>query len=113
MIASKYNAWLQKFHSKQLNGIRSRDAPLDGSSDDSSGGSLCHCEKDKEDDTVHLLKPHKCNTTTKTTDDDCIMLCHSTVLSKGIETAVQPKIKVPTTKIKILHVFLRVMNIFS
>ena len=94
---SKYNAWLQKFHSKQLNGNRSRDAPLDGSSDDSSGGSLCHCEKDKEDDTVHLLKPHKCNTTT---DDDCIMLCHSTVLSKCIETAVQPKIKVPTAKIK-------------
>ena len=28
------------------------------------------------------------------------MFCHSTVLSKCIETAVQPKIKVPTAKIK-------------
>ena len=33
---SKYNAWLQKFHSKQLNG--NRDTPLDGSSS--------HCQKD-------------------------------------------------------------------
>ena len=89
---SKYNAWLQKFHSKQLSDDKSRaDTPSDGSS--------CHYEKDKEDDTVHLLKPDKCSTTTTDDDNDCIMLCHSTVLSKCIKTAVQPKIKVPTAKI--------------
>ena len=46
---------------------------------------------------MHLLKPHECSTTA--TDDDCIMLCHSTLLSKCIETAVQPKIRVPSAKI--------------
>ena len=87
---SRYNAWLQKFHPNQLNG--NRDAP--------SCISLCHCEKDKgsKDNTVHMLKPHKC--AMKMTDDDCIMLCHSTVLSKCIDTAVQPNIKVPTAKPK-------------
>ena len=48
---------------------------------------------------MHLLKPDKCSTTTTDDDNDCIMLCHSTVLSKCIKTAAQPKIKVPTAKI--------------
>ena len=83
---SKYNFWLQKFHSKQL--IINRDAP-----------SSCHCQKDRADDTVHLLEPHQSSTTTND-DDDCVMLCHSTLLSKCIETAVQPEIKVPAAKTK-------------
>lgn len=89
---SKYNAWLQKFHSKQLNG--NGDAP--------SNGSSWPCQKDKGNDTVHLLKLQKCSIPTATItndDDDCIMLCHSTLLSKCIETAVQPEIKLPTAKI--------------
>ena len=86
---SKYNAWLQKF---QLNDNKSRADTL-------SDASSCHYEKDKEDDTMHLLKPDKCSTTATDDDNDCIMLCHSTVLYKCIETAVQPEIKVPTAKI--------------
>ena len=94
---SKYNAWLQKFHSKRDNRSRT-DAPSSATSD----GSSCRV-KDKGDDTVHLLKPHKSTTTTTTTtttDDDCVMLYHSTVLAKCIETTIKPKIKVPTSKIK-------------
>ena len=45
-----------------------------------------------------MLKPHKC--AMKMTDDDCIMLCHSKVLSKCIDTVVQPIIKVPNAKPK-------------
>ena len=84
----KYNAWLQKFHSKQVNS--NRNAPSDGSS--------CHYQKDRSEDTVHLLKPHECSTTI-IDDNDCVMLCHSTLLSKCIETAVQPEIRVPSAKI--------------
>ena len=46
---------------------------------------------------MHLLKPHKCSTTTD--DNDCVMLCHSTLLFKRIETAVQPEIRVSSAKI--------------
>ena len=86
----KYNAWLQKFHPNQSSG--NRGAPTCRCS--------CHCEKDKDgkDNSVQMLKPLKC--TKKITDDDCIMLCHSTVLSKCIDTAVKSNIKVPTAKPK-------------
>ena len=47
---------------------------------------------------MHLLKPHECSTT-PTDDNNCVMLCHSTLLSKCIETAVQPEIRVPSAKI--------------
>ena len=87
---SKYSAWLQKFHPNQSSG--NGDAPTCRCS--------CHCEKDKDgkDNSVQMLKPLKC--TKKITDNDCIMLCHSTVLSKCIDTAVKPNIQVPNAKPK-------------
>ena len=84
---SKYNAWFQKFHCKEPK----------GSLDD-----LCHCtcqkDKDTKSNTVYMLKPSKFST--ETTDDDCVMLCHSTLLSKCIDTAMQLELKPPIARTK-------------
>jgi len=52
-------AWFHKFNCEELN----------DSLDD-----LCHYQKDK-DNTVYMPKANKCSK--ETTDDDCVMLCHS------------------------------------